>query len=288
MDVTLVIRRRLRDLGLEQRGLAAAAQVTESYVSQLLARKKAPPAPSRTDLYPKMEAFLRLPRGELARLAEVQRREELKKKVAGPPQPLFPKFRGLILRKCVSQSRAKVGAVLEKESFGELERLVTQKLFDVARGVAGEEEGSARWLRLVARPARQNYQQTRAIILEFLNRGVFSGSAEHCIPWLAPLIESWDIDLETFGMEILLDSRIAPDRLKRFEFREREPEQPSFVEAGLEEFLRDKALSGDATVEEIEFLKSLRFQGKRPLPIYYYRELQNLRDPVHFRSSSQT
>ena len=52
MDVTLVIRRRLRDLGLEQRGLAQAAQVTESYVSQLLARKKAPPAPSRTDLYP--------------------------------------------------------------------------------------------------------------------------------------------------------------------------------------------------------------------------------------------
>lgn len=40
MDVSLVIRRRLKDLGLEQRGLAAAAQVTESYVSQLLARKR--------------------------------------------------------------------------------------------------------------------------------------------------------------------------------------------------------------------------------------------------------
>jgi hypothetical protein len=27
----------------------------------------------------------------------------------------------------------------------------------------------------------------------------------------------------------------------------------------------------------------LRFKGKRPTPLYYYRALQNLRDPLHFR-----
>ena len=43
MDVSLLIRHRLKELGLEQKDLAAAAQVTESYISQLLARKKAPP-----------------------------------------------------------------------------------------------------------------------------------------------------------------------------------------------------------------------------------------------------
>src|SRR5437764_9695553 len=93
MDVPLVIRHRLKDLGLEQKELAAAAQVTESYVSQLLARKKAPPAPRRTGIYERMEVFLRLPRGELSRLAEVQRKEELKKKVADPTPPLFGGFR---------------------------------------------------------------------------------------------------------------------------------------------------------------------------------------------------
>ncbi len=46
MDVALVIRQRLGQLGLEQRDLAAAAQVTESYISPLLAGKKAPPAPT--------------------------------------------------------------------------------------------------------------------------------------------------------------------------------------------------------------------------------------------------
>ena len=36
------------------------------------------------------------------------------------------------------------------------------------------------------------------------------------------------------------------------------------------------------THEEITFLKRLRFGGKQPTPLYYYRELQNLRDPLHF------
>ena len=49
MDVSLLIRHRLNELELDQKDLAAAAQVTESYISQLLTRKKAPPAPGRTD-----------------------------------------------------------------------------------------------------------------------------------------------------------------------------------------------------------------------------------------------
>ena len=33
-------------------------------------------------------------------------------------------------------------------------------------------------------------------------------------------------------------------------------------------------------------LKLLRFRDRRPTPIYYYRELQNLRDPLHFRATA--
>ncbi len=54
MNVALAIRQRLNQLRLEQRGLAIAAQVTESYISQLLTGKKVPPAPDRTDIYHKM------------------------------------------------------------------------------------------------------------------------------------------------------------------------------------------------------------------------------------------
>ena len=35
MDLPLLIRHRLKELGIEQRELAAATQVTESYISQL-------------------------------------------------------------------------------------------------------------------------------------------------------------------------------------------------------------------------------------------------------------
>ena len=66
MDVCLVIKQRLEELGLEQKDLAAAAGVTDSYISQLLTRKKLPPAPDRTDIYAKMGKFLKLPTGKLS------------------------------------------------------------------------------------------------------------------------------------------------------------------------------------------------------------------------------
>ena len=43
MDVAFVIQQWLAELGYEQRELARAAAVTESYISQLLTRKKLPP-----------------------------------------------------------------------------------------------------------------------------------------------------------------------------------------------------------------------------------------------------
>jgi hypothetical protein len=64
--------------------------------------------------------------------------------------------------------------------------------------------------------------------------------------------------------------------------RRKEPEPPFGEEPGFKEFLHDAKLSSDATEEEIEFLRRLRFKTKRPTPLYYCRELQNLRDPVHF------
>jgi hypothetical protein len=137
VDVFLLIRHRLRELGLERKDLAATAQVTESSISRLLARKKAPPAPGRTDIYEK---------------------------------------------------------------------------------------------------------QMRVAILEFLDTDVFTVSVENRISFLDPTIDSWDIDLKTFGMGVVLNRRLAARGLKRFEFAEQEPQQPFAVEPGLEQFLKDTSL----------------------------------------------
>ena len=287
MDVCLVIKRRLAELGLEQKDLATAAEVTDSYISQLLARKKLPPAPDRTDIYEKMSKFLKLPGDRLPKLAELQRREELKRELADPPSPMYREVREVILRKCVRDKERQVREIFERQPFGELEHLITQKLLDVIKKVAQEELNNKSWVHLVARLAGRSYEQTRVTLLEFLDTDVFSLSLENCASFLDPLIQSWDVDLATFGMEIVLNKRIASGDPRKFEFVETGPGQPE-VEPGFNEFLNDSSLSGTATKEEIELLKKLRFNGKRPTSLYYYRELQSLRDPLHFRAENRS
>jgi transcriptional regulator with XRE-family HTH domain len=286
VDVCFEIRQRMKELGLEQRDLAAAAEVTESYISQLLTRKKAPPAVERTDLYEKMNAFLKLPKGQLSAMVRAQRREELKKELADPPAPLFKEVRKLIIRKCRSDRRMQVRDIFEKQAFGELERLVTQKLLDVCKGIARDELKNENWLRGAAKLRRQSYEELRAMTLEFLDEDVFNVSIVHCSAFLEPVIDSWDIDLKTFAMDIALNKRLAPAHRMRFQFVETEESLSSEDAPGFKEFLRNTAMSGDATSEEIEFLKSLRFKQHRPSPLYYYRELQSLRDALHFPEDS--
>jgi transcriptional regulator with XRE-family HTH domain len=284
VDVCLVIKQRLRELGFEQQDLAAAAKVTESYISQLLTGKKLPPSSGRTDIYGQMEVFLKLPGGKLSALADAERKEALKRELADLPTPLLKEVRESVLRKCTADKQREVRAIFEKQPFGELERLVTQKLLDVVKKVAKAELEDDNWLHLVARLVGRSYEQIRVTCLEFLDTDVFNLTIENCDSFLDPLIESWDIDLVTFSMEIVLNRRLAPGQPKKFEFVETEV-GPTEEEPGLKEFLADKALSGSATDGEIKFLKKLKFTGKRPTALYYYRELQSFRDPLHFRTA---
>jgi transcriptional regulator with XRE-family HTH domain len=286
VDVSLVIRRRLEEFGLEQRELAQAAQVTDSYISQLLTGKRTPPAPNRTDIYDKMDKFLKLPSGELATLAEHQRKEQLKRELGDEPAPLLREVRELVLRKCSPLKERHVRTVFERQPFGELERLVTQKLLDVVKELAQRELESESWLRTVAELGGRGYEEMRVIVLEFLDTDIFHVSCENCVSFLDPLIDSWDIDLETFALDIVLTDRVVSGNLKRFEFVEVESPGNGAEEPGLKGFLQNPSLSGTATTEKVDFLRRLKFQGRRPTPLYYYRELQNLRDSLHFSTTA--
>jgi len=282
VDVSYIIRQRLKELRLEQRDLAAAAQVTESYISQLLSRKKAPPAVERTALYERMDAFLEFPKGHLSSMVQAQRHEELKRQLAEPPAPLFREARELIIKKCNPERRNEIRQIFEKQAFGELERMVSQTLLDVAKGVAREELKNEKWLRRVGKVLHKSYEETRAMILEFLDTDVYNITEEHCSAFLGPVIESWDIDLKTFAVEALLNKRLTSARLVRFQFVEAGATPGTEEQPGFSKFLRNRGMSGAASEEEIAFLKSLRFHRQRPTALYYYRELQSLRDPLHF------
>ncbi|MFC2034097.1 hypothetical protein ACFLTT_01650 [Chloroflexota bacterium] len=136
----------------------------------------------------------------------------------------------------------------------------------------------------VARLSNQGYERMRVIIQEFLETDIFNVSIENCVSFLELPIESWGINLKTFGMEITLNNRVVSEHVKKLEFVEKESEQLFEEELGLKEFLKDDGLSSDASEDEIAFLRKLRFRTKRPTSLYYYRELQNLRDPLHFRT----
>jgi transcriptional regulator with XRE-family HTH domain len=281
MDVSLLIKQRLTALRMEQRDLASAAQVTESYISQIVNGRKAPPAPERTDIYPKMEAILRLPPGRLATLADLQRQEALKKKLAAPPTPLLKEVRDLMLRTCVPETARTLAPLFAREPLGALERFATQRLLDLVKQVATQGLEDERWLRRVTRRHGRSYRQMRVAVLDFLETDLFNITADQCATFLAPLIASWDIDLSTFAMDIALSRDLAGGRHVRFELVARDADAPA-EEPGFLAFLRDSTLSDGATADELAFLRTLRFTRIQPTPLYYYRELQSLRDPLHF------
>jgi hypothetical protein len=196
---------------------------------------------------------------------------------------LFKEVRQLLLAKCKRGQQHQLRAIFEKEPFGELERLVTQKVLDVVKALAREELARENWLRIVARESGRSYKQMRVAVLDFLEADVFNITPDSWVAFLDPMIISWDIDLASFSLEIVLNRRIAKGNLRKFEFVEKQAGKAK-EEPGLLKFLGDRSLSGDATPEEVEFLRQLRFaDGRRPTALYYYRELQNLRDPFHFR-----
>jgi hypothetical protein len=235
-----------------------------------------------------MDKFLKLPSGELATLADHQRKEQLKRELGGEPTPLFREVRELVLRKCDLRTERHIRAIFEKHPFGELERLVTETLVNVVKELAQRELENESWLRTVAELGGRSYEEMRVIVLEFLDTDIFHVSSENCVSFLDPLIDSWDIDLATFALDIVLTDRVVSGNSKRFEFVEVESPRLGVEEPGLEGFLQDPSLSGTVTAEEVDFLKRLKFQGRRPTPLYYYRELQNLRDPLHFRTAERT
>lgn len=282
MDVRSAIKTRLDEMGLEQKDLAEAAEVTESYISQLLTGKKLPPAPSRTDIYEKLGNVLKLSHGKLEKLATAQRMDALRRDYEEPQGALLKETRSLILRKCVAARQKDVRSIFERQPFGELEQLVTKNLLDVVSRVAKSELDNQEWVEEVAQLGDRTHQQMRVIILEFLDTDIFNISHEDCVSFLDPLIARWDIDLSTFNMEVTLNERLVPGEPKRLAFVEKSDDSQRADLPGLTEFIQDSALSSDLTEEELEFLRKLRVTNRQPNRLFYYRALQVLRDPLHF------
>jgi hypothetical protein len=83
----------------------------------------------------------------------------------------------------------------------------------------------------------------------------------------------------------VLNRRLISGHAQRVEFVEKEVERTN-EEPGLKKFLKFEGVRANITEDEMEFLRKLRFKDRQPTALYYYRELQSLRDPLHFRSAA--
>jgi hypothetical protein len=224
---------------------------------------------------------LGLTREELARLAALEHHEALDQKWIGAPAARFGPMRELVLSKCRRPQQRQMRDIFEKQPFGELEQLITRTLIEVVRGEARQHADDEAWVRSIAKTGRNSYHEMRVRMIDLLDSepGAAIGDFSY---FLDPLITSWDYDLDDFTLEVELASGVT----RRFSFREEIEATPDSDEPGLRKFLRDANLNSGATAEEIAFLRRLRFPaGGRPTALFYYRTLQNLRDPLHFRRS---
>src|SRR5256885_6452412 len=85
---------------------------------------------------------------------------------------------------------------------------------------------------MVARLSRRSYEEMRVVVLEFLDTDIFHVSAENCVAFLDPLIESWDIDLATFGLAIVLNHSVVPGQAKRLSLSSGKPSSLSAKSPG--------------------------------------------------------
>lgn len=281
MDISELIRSRLVEIGLEQKELARAAGVTDSYVSQLLARRKSPPSPTRTSIYHRMDRFLGLPEGRLAEMAEAQRLAELRRAVADAPAPLLPHLREILLARCRPARRTVVADAFATAPFGELERLVAQVLIEVVQGIVRPRLHDDIWLRRLAKRNGEPADSLRALLKQLLTISALHLTVRHSELLLGVLIAEWDVDLVKFVIEVRPDRRLAGGKPRRFAMSEQARGEVD-EEPGFRAFVRDRALSSSASPDELAALKALRFEGRHPTAQYYYRELQSRRDPLHW------
>src|SRR6266545_253919 len=167
IKVSQLVRRRLRELKRTPRELAEAVNVSEEYMSDLVAGRRRPPAPGRTDLYVPMAKFLRLHRNDLPTCARVERAAE--RTGARQPHPL-----------------------------------VWKRLLGVAQGFVARQLEDEVGLRIAATRDGCTYLQARMRLLEFLDATHDSITPRDCEEFIAPRITGWDMDLEAGAMRIVL------------------------------------------------------------------------------------
>lgn len=194
-----LLRRRLKEVDRTPAELAEAALVPLEYIEDLLAGRRRPPLPARTDLYDRMTTFLRLSHKDLVLCATAQRAE------SAPARPSAPK--PTVRKQLLALCEPAVGRELERrraqDGNAELTDLF-QRLLDVTHGIVLRSLHDQVSLRVAAQRTGTSLAAARLEVLEFLDLTPDLLTPEDVSRFIEPRIASWDVELETGVLRVVL------------------------------------------------------------------------------------
>jgi hypothetical protein len=202
------LRRRLKELHRTPRELADAVQVPPEYIEDLIAGRRRPPLPGRTDLYEKMTRFLRLGRNDLTTCARAEREATIKQGVGNA------EVRDLLLGLCEPATAKVLSRRLSRKGSTEMDALV-QRLIEVAQGSVRRMLDDEIALRIAATQVGTTFIAMRLRVLEFLDATVETITASDYEEFIRPRVGKWDIDLETGVMRVVLRAQEPRERPRR-------------------------------------------------------------------------
>jgi hypothetical protein len=200
IPVAELLNRRLRQLKRTPGELAAAARVSESYITELMAGRRRAPAPG-SDVYVTMGKFLGLHRDDLPSCARAERAAE-----RPGLRRASPEVRRIVLELCDPQQVKSLSRRLARADGAELEWVIINRLLEVSRGFVIRRLDDEVGLKVAAGREGKEYLDIRMRLLEFLDLAPDTVTVDDCMDFVIPRIATWAIDLDSRTMRMQLRS----------------------------------------------------------------------------------
>ncbi len=202
IQVRRLLAKRLKELEQTSQALAEAAEVPIEYIDELLAGKRPPPLPGRSDIYDRMGSFLKVAVVDFDACATFERGDPSKSKRRMPK----PAIRAALLDLCDPKTVQKLEARRAKHGPAELVGFI-QRVLDVVQRTVRRSLADRMGLRLQARHVGKTYETARLEVLDFLDTTAATLTAAEVSKFVLPRIARWDVDLETGVLRVVMQGQ---------------------------------------------------------------------------------